>query len=91
MELSGGKKFCVYMNISRFFIQSKEAQQFTTSRECTDFRIGAAFVVKNAGVKIFANLFMRFFKSKTPMRLFNGEEDALIWMRTMNEEATKKK
>jgi hypothetical protein len=87
LELSKGGKFCVYMNVTRFFIPTKEAQKFISTKECTDYRIGAAFVVKNSGVKVFANFFIKFFKSKTPIRLFNKEEEALTWMRKIYNEA----
>ena len=87
LTLSGGKKFCVYMNVTRFFIPSKEAQKFITTKECTDYRIGAAFVVKNIGVKVFANLFVKFFKSRTPSRLFTSEEEAMKWMRKILNDA----
>lgn len=87
LKLSNGGKFCVYMNVSHFFIPTREAQLFATSKECTDYRVAAAFVVKNAGVKIFANLFVKFLKSKAPTRLFTTEKEAMAWMRKRYNEA----
>jgi hypothetical protein len=89
MQLSNGGKFCVYMSVTRFFIPTKEAQKFITTKECTDYRIGAAFVVRNNAVKIFANLFIKFFKSRTPTRLFSSEKDAMDWMRKILKESLK--
>ncbi len=90
MELSNGEKFCVYMIASRFFIPTKEAQEFISTKECTDYRVGAAFVVKNAGLKILGNLFVKYFKSRSPSRLFTSEDTAMKWMRKLLNEAQKK-
>ena len=81
LKLNKGQKFCMYMNTSRFFIPTKEAQVFVASKECTDYRIGVAFITKNIGLQLFANLFIKFFKSKSPARLFPNEEEAFKWMR----------
>lgn len=89
LELSQGEKFCIYMNASKFFIPSKEAQQFISSKEVTVHRLGAAFVVKNAGLKLLANLFVKFFKSNSPTRIFTSEDEAFKWMRKLLKEAEK--
>ena len=81
LSLNKGEKFCMYMNTSRFFIPTKEAQLFVASKECTDYRIGVAFITKNIGLRLFANLYIKFFKSKRPARLFSNEAEAFKWMR----------
>jgi hypothetical protein len=88
LKLSNGKKYCVYHIASRFFIPTKEAQKYATSKECTDYRIAAAFIVGNSGVRVFANLFLKFFKSKSPSRIFKSEKEALIWLRSMYSQTT---
>ncbi|HEY4800580.1 MAG TPA: hypothetical protein VII99_15990 [Bacteroidia bacterium] len=88
LELSDGEKFCLIHIVNRFFIPSKKAQQFVTSKECTDKRIAVAFLVKNTAMKLFTNFFIRFFKSRTPMRLFTSEAAALKWLRSEYKKAT---
>ena len=83
LELNKGQKFCMYMNTSRFFIPTKEAQVFVASKECTDYRIGVAFITKNIGLQLFASLYIKFFKSKSPARLFSNEAEAFKWMRAL--------
>ena len=87
LKLSNGEKFCVFFVANRFFVPSKEAQLYVTSKECTDFRVASAFIVRNHGVMVFANLFIRFFKSRTPFRIFKDEEPALEWMRSLLKKA----
>ena len=80
LKLSNGEKFCVLLNASRFFIPSKEAQEFIASKQCTNYRIAAAYVVKNLGLQLLGNLFIRTF-SKNATRIFKTEEAALKWLR----------
>lgn len=89
LKLSQGGKYCVYMNSTRFFIPSKESQQFVTSKECTKYRVAAAFVIKNKGVQLFFNLFIKLFKSKSPIKMFHSEEQAMKWMRKLYQEASR--
>lgn len=90
LKLSNGGKFCVFLIATRFFVPSKEAQHFIASKECTDYRVASAFIVRNHGLMVFANLFIQFFKSKTPIRIFKEEEEALKWMRELYQKATRK-
>lgn len=82
MELSEGGKFFVYMIAKHFFVPTEEAQKFVSSKECTDHRIAGVFVIKNAGMKLLASLFVRFFKSNSPTMIFKTEAEALTWMRS---------
>ena len=88
-ELSKGGKFCVLLNASRFFIPTNEAQAFISSKECTDYRIAAAYVVKNLGLQLLGNLFIRTFKSKSATRIFKTEDAALKWLRSEYKNETK--
>jgi|ERR1051326_5701008 hypothetical protein len=89
LELSKGQKFCVLLNASRFFIPTNEANAYIASKECTEHRIGAAFVVKNPGMQLLGNLFLRTFKSKSATRIFKTEEAALKWLRGLYKDAMK--
>ena len=80
LKLSNGGKFCVLLNASHFFIPTNEAQAFIASKECTDYRVAAAYVVKNLGLQLLGNLFIRTF-SKNATRIFKTEEAALKWLR----------
>lgn len=81
LELSEGGKFFVYMIAKHFFRPTKEAQEFIGTKECTDHRIAAVFVVPNSGMKLLATLFQRFFKSKSPTHIFKTEAEAFKFMR----------
>ncbi len=83
LKLSDGKKFCLCLIANKFFIPTKEAQAYISSKECTDYRIASAFVIKNTAMKLLGNLFVKVFKSKSPTQLFSSEEDAMKWMRPL--------
>jgi len=65
MQLSNGGKYFTFMHAKKIFLPTKEAQEFIASKECTDHRIAAVLVVQNTGIKLLANLFIKFFKSKS--------------------------
>ncbi len=81
LKLTNSGKYCVYFLGSRFFIPTQEAQQYAISKECTDHRVAVAFVPKKLGLLLFANLFMKTFKSKSPSKVFKSEDAALKWLR----------
>lgn len=81
LRLSEGERYFTYMKAKKFFIPTKEAQQFIASKECTKHRIAAVLVVENKGLQLLATLFIRLFQSKSPSYIFKTEAEAMKWMR----------
>lgn len=81
LKLTNNGKYFVFIHGKHFFLPSKEAQKYAASKTVTDHRMAAVFVVANPGLQIFATLFQKFFKSKSPTRIFKSEAEALTWMR----------
>ena len=87
LQLSKGERFCVLLNVTHFFIPSNDAQAYISSKECTDYLIASAFVVKILGMQLLGNLFLRAFKSKSSTRIFKNEDEALKWLRDLYKKA----
>ena len=65
LKLTDNGKYCIFFPGNRFFIPTNEAQQFVASKECTDYRVAAAFVPHKLGLVLLANLFIKSFKILT--------------------------
>lgn len=84
LKLASGGKYCVYFIGNKFFIPTNEAQKYTMSKACAEYRLGAALVPQNLGLLLFANLFVKVFaKGKNPAKVFRKEKDAMKWMREL--------
>lgn len=81
LELSEGKSFCVLLDASKgYFNVSPEANKLLVSKEYTQTRKAAAFLVRSLATRLAGNFFMRL-KPGSQTRLFANEEDALHWLK----------
>ena len=82
MELSEGKKFCILWD-SRgvHFTIAPEALRRMASNEYQETRLAAALVVNSLAGKLVGNFFKSLTSQQSPTRLFNSEEEAVLWLR----------
>lgn len=89
LQLSGGKPFCILLDISRGHAPSSpEANKLMASKEFAHNRIAIGIVARSLAAKLLSNFFIRFNKPLTPTRVFTSEEDAVEWL---NAQAAKTK
>lgn len=61
---------------------SKEARDFFSMNNRASCIIAFAIIIDSPLSKIIGNFFMGLNKPRVPARLFNNEEEALIWLKT---------
>lgn len=59
----------------------KESKAFNVSDLVTKHMSAQAFVVKSASQKIAYNLYIKFFRPKTPFKVFTIESEATEWLK----------
>jgi len=57
-----------------------EAQQFASTEQAIELTTCLAIIVKSFFTRAMAELFMKFHKPPYPTRMFNDEQDALVWL-----------
>jgi hypothetical protein len=83
LKLVGGKKFCVLLDTRPgYFTTSPEAIKMMASKEYQKTRKATAIIVHSLATRIVGNFFKSLHATESPTRLFNKEEDALLWLRT---------
>ncbi len=70
---------------------SKEAEERFANQKRSEIKLAEAFVIESIVHKINANIFLKIFKPKHPIKIFNKEEKALEWLRKQRRLATEKK
>ncbi len=63
-----------------FMNQDKESREFNGSPEVIQYCSAMAFISDSLAKKLLANFFISINKDKVPMKFFNNEKDALIWL-----------
>ena len=58
----------------------RSANEYSASKEGTQYSIAEAIVIKNLAQKILANFYLSFNKPLKPTKLFTNEKDALDWL-----------
>lgn len=76
---------CFLLEFHSFADITKEAREFGARPEAAEISIVDAIVVKNIGLKIIANAYMKFNQPKTPTKFFNSQDKALDWIFLMKE------
>ncbi len=83
LEFSEGKPFCVLLDTSKgYFNVSPEANKLLTSKEYSEKRMAAAFVVSSLASRLAGNFFIRMGGRYHHTRLFSEEAEALKWLKT---------
>lgn len=81
-NLGGGKSFCNLVVMKQFVQVGDDARKYAASEESNIYTIADAFIINSIALKIVGNFYIRFNKPVRPTRIFNNEEDALVWLRT---------
>jgi hypothetical protein len=82
LELSHGMPFSILLDASKgYFSTSKEGNHLLASDEYVRSRKATAIVVKSLAARLAGNFFKKLNEPSCPTRLFNSEEDAIIWLR----------
>ena len=81
-NLGGGKSFCNLIVMQEFIQVGDDARSYAAGEESNMYTIADAFVINSIALKIVGNFYIRYNKPVRPTRIFNNEEDALIWLRT---------
>lgn len=58
--------------------------KFLTKSYKTNFKKAEAYVIKNPSAKMFFNLGTKIVKRKYPILMFDSEEEALTWLRSID-------
>lgn len=64
------------------FIQvGDDARKYAAGEDSNKYTIADAFVINSIALKLVGNFYIRYNKPVRPTRIFNNEEDALVWLR----------
>ncbi len=81
-KLLGGKKALTLIDGSAQFSMTTEASKLLASKEGSENRIAAAFVTNSFLNKIWFNFYLKFNKPVIPTKMFNSEENAILWLKS---------
>ena len=81
-NLGGGRSFCNLIVMKHFVQVGDDARKYAASEESNIYTIADAFIINSIALKLVGNFYIRFNKPVRPTRIFNNEDDALIWLRT---------
>ena len=79
--LKGKKALTLITGVSKFTM-TEEASIYLASKKGAENRIAAAFVTNSFFNKIWFNLYLKVNKPLTPTKMFNSEENAIIWLKS---------
>lgn len=81
-SLTGGKKALALYDARNFFTITPDANDYIRSGILDTSRIATAVVTDKLATRLIVNMLVKFKKPKTPLKMFNTEEDALQWLST---------
>jgi hypothetical protein len=82
-DFTGGKKALVLNIAGKNTSATSAAREYSASAAGLRFTIADAFVVKNLAQKILANFYISFNKPLVKTRIFDDEEKALEWLKSL--------
>ncbi len=83
-KLSGRFKPSLLVICSEDNTFSKEAREYTASKEVSDVLKADAFVIKGLALRIIGNGYLKINKPSRPTRLFNSREEAIDWLKRID-------
>lgn len=83
-KLSGPFKPSLLVICSEDNTFSKEAREYTASREVSAVLKADAFVIKGLALRIIGNGYLKINKPRRPTRLFNSKEEAIDWLKRID-------
>jgi hypothetical protein len=63
---------------------SKEAREYTASKEVSDVLKADAFVIRGLALRIIGNGYLKINRPSRPTRLFNSKEEAIDWLKRID-------
>lgn len=82
-SLIGDQKHSVLFITPKFGTMTKEAREYSATKEVNVNAMGKAIVLNGLAMRILANFFISFNKPPVEHRVFENEKDALRWLRTL--------
>ncbi len=82
-QITQGRRYAALSDGIANVTITKEAMEFGASKEANEFLIAHAIVVTSLANRLIGNFIIKFHKPPAPTKLFNNQEDALIWLRAM--------
>lgn len=83
-KLSGRFKPSLLVVCSEDNTFSKEAREYTASKEVSEVLKADAFVIKGLALRIIGNGYLKINKPSRPTRLFNSKEEAIDWLKRID-------
>lgn len=83
-KLSGRFKPSLLVICSEDNTFSKEAREYTASKEVSEVLKADAFVIKGLALRIVGNGYLKINKPSRPTRLFNSKEEAIDWLKRID-------
>lgn len=81
-KLLGEKKELALYDARTVYSITKEASEYLQSDVLNKTRVATAVLTNNLGTRILVNFIASIRKSKSPVKFFSNEEDALNWLHT---------
>lgn len=82
-ELVEERKYAVLFVTPNTGVMTKEARAFASGPLVNRNAVAKAIVIKNLGMRLMASFFIKFNKPVVEHRLFENEESAAEWLRSM--------
>jgi hypothetical protein len=80
-RLAGDRKVLVLIDMSEIKMISREARALYAGPETSAYSLAQALITKSPISRMIGNFFIGLNKTSHPVRLFNSEDEALIWLK----------
>lgn len=81
-SLTGGKKALALYDARNFFTITPEASDYVKTGILDRSRIATAVVTHRLAARLIINVITMLKKPESPIKMFNNEKDALLWLNT---------
>ena len=78
--LQKGEPMLVLADIRKIWQATRQARETAASQRMANLNIAMAIVTGSLASRMLANFFIKFNKPKTPTKMFNSKEKALVWL-----------
>lgn len=79
-QLAGDELYTVIFSVGQYCAISPEARAFSASAAVYRNAIAKAIIAPDLPGKLISNFFIKFNRPPAPTRLFNTEQEALLWL-----------
>lgn len=81
LRFSAGKSYVCLIDMKGLSGITREAREYL-AKEGTELIRAGAFIIRSPLTEMMGNLFLSINKPQVPTRLFTGEEEALVWLKS---------